>query len=127
MVVEDSAGIRKLIRASVEAAGGSVVAEASGESRAVQAVSSLNPDLVVVDIRLEEGNGFGVIQRLRRQLPNLIIIVLTWQDRTQFEPICLQYGADYYFEKSANEYLEFEATLKALMARDVGAVNTARV
>lgn len=118
-LVEDAVGIRRLIRASVEEAGGRVIGEAGGQSRAVSDIASLIPDVAIVDIRLEEGNGISVIQQVRKLQPTLVIIVLTWQERSHVESKCMDCGADYFFEKSAMEYPHFEALLKDLSARYV--------
>ena len=52
-----------------------VVATVSDESSAVAAARDKHPDVIILDLQLKEGTGFGVLQRLGSTRP--IIIVFT--------------------------------------------------
>ena len=52
-----------------------VVATVSDESGAVAAARDKHPDVIILDLQLKEGTGFGVLQRLGNTRP--IIIVFT--------------------------------------------------
>jgi two-component system, NarL family, response regulator DevR len=113
-VVEDSPSIRDLIRMSVEDAGGMIIGEAATQQEAITLIGVLNPDVVVIDLRLPDGNGIEVTRAVKQTHPGITMIVLTNQARHQVEQACLDAGADHFFEKSSTDYLHFRALLNQL-------------
>lgn len=57
LLVDDHSSIRLGLRMLLESAGFDVVGEAGGGSAGVRLAKSLNPDVVLMDIRMTEGNG----------------------------------------------------------------------
>lgn len=114
-LVEDSMRIREKIRDAVTDAGGIVIGESAGESTALHEIDVLQPDLVVLDLMLEEGNGINVIRKLRVSQPTLPVIVLTSCNRATYGDRCLAEGANWFLEKDS-DYSQFEALLKHLSA-----------
>lgn len=113
-VVEDSPSIRDLIRMSVEDVGGIIIGEAATQREAMTLISVLNPDVVVVDLRLPDGNGIEITRAVKKTHPEITMIVLTNQARQQVEEACLASGADHFFEKSSTDYQHFNALLQRL-------------
>lgn len=113
-VVEDSPSIRDLIRMSVEDVGGMIIGEAATQQEAITLIGVLNPDVVVIDLRLPDGNGIEVTRAVKKTHPGTIMIVLTNQARQQVEQACLAAGADHFFEKSSTDYLHFRVLLQKL-------------
>lgn len=102
LVVDDDALIRGLIRLSLTAAGFEVVAEATTRAEAVAAATSTEPELVLIDLVLSNGDdGLPAITELRAILPDAPIVVLSGLPAVEMEAPCLQAGADYYLEKRA--------------------------
>ena len=54
-----------------------VVGHASSVSEALARVPTLRPDLVVLDVRLPDGNGVELCRELRSRLPELTCLMLT--------------------------------------------------
>jgi DNA-binding NarL/FixJ family response regulator len=54
-----------------------VVGQASSVSEALARVPALRPDLVVLDVRLPDGNGVELCRELRSRLPELTCLMLT--------------------------------------------------
>jgi len=101
-LVEDSAGLRqRLIAAIEEVPGTRVVGWASGEDEATAAIGRLRPRFVVLDIRLAQGSGLGVLEAVKRLEPPPIVAVLTNYPEPQYGVRCAVLGADYFFYKAA--------------------------
>jgi EAL domain-containing protein (putative c-di-GMP-specific phosphodiesterase class I) len=65
LVVDDSPAHRALLRSILELEG-AAVHDAGTVDAAVQAFEDLEPDLVLLDVRLPDGSGFDVLRHIRR-------------------------------------------------------------
>ena len=68
---------------------------------AVANIRAVKPDVVILDIRLGDGSGIDVLKELRADPDCPIIIMFTNYPITQYRERCLEYGADYFVEKSS--------------------------
>lgn len=78
LVVDDSAADRILLRTVFELEGAAVY-EASTAGAALRAIKDVEPDLVLLDVRLPDGNGFDVLEHIRRttNVPALFVTAAT--------------------------------------------------
>jgi DNA-binding NarL/FixJ family response regulator len=65
LIVDDHETFRSFARALLESEGFEVIGEAGDGTSGVDAVESLRPDLVVLDVQLPDISGFQVLERLR--------------------------------------------------------------
>lgn len=78
LVVDDSAAHRLLLRTVFELEG-AAVHEVSTAAAALRAVNDVEPDLVLLDVRLPDGNGFDVLEHIRHttDIPALFVTAAT--------------------------------------------------
>ena len=97
MVVEDDAPVRRLITASLSAEDYTVVA-AGTAAEAVQLAATQNPDIILLDLGLPDGDGVEVIEKVRlwTETP---IIVISARDEDTDKIEALDAGADDYLTK----------------------------
>ncbi|HMK10657.1 MAG TPA: response regulator transcription factor [Acidimicrobiales bacterium] len=77
-LLDDHEVVRRGLRDLLEAEGDiEVIGEASTESEAVGRVHALAPDVAVLDVRLEEGNGIEACREIRSRDPNTSCLILT--------------------------------------------------
>jgi DNA-binding NarL/FixJ family response regulator len=101
-VVEDSAAFRqRLIAAVEEVPGVKTVGWAAGEDEATAEITRLRPRFVILDIRLLQGSGLGVLEAVKRLDPPPIVAVLTNYPEPQYRARCAELGADHFFYKAA--------------------------
>lgn len=78
VLVDDHELIRQGLRRAFERAGDfDVVGEAQTVDDARRVVAAAGPDVVVLDVRLPDGSGFDLARALRRDRPQLGIVMLT--------------------------------------------------
>jgi DNA-binding NarL/FixJ family response regulator len=78
MLVEDHEVVREGLRMILESTGDiTVVAEASTASDAVANAAKARPDVIVMDVRLLEGNGIEAAREIRSLVPRSRILMLT--------------------------------------------------
>jgi DNA-binding NarL/FixJ family response regulator len=76
LVVDDHAEFRTAATALLHAEGFVVVGEAATAKQATELAEQQRPDVVVLDIRLPDGNGFAVAQALARlPYPPAVVLV----------------------------------------------------
>jgi DNA-binding NtrC family response regulator len=76
LIVEDKDSLRTMLRHALEAQGHEVV-EARDQSEAVEQLRQNPPALVLSDLRLPVGDGFGVLNAAKEADPELPVIVMT--------------------------------------------------
>ena len=77
-LLDDHEIVRRGIRDLLEAEGDiEVVGEASTAEQAVGRVHALDPDVAVLDVRLEEGNGIEACRDIRSLHPRTACLILT--------------------------------------------------
>ena len=110
-IVEDDRGLREQLAQILEAARDVrfVGACASGEE-ALERIHVLQPDVMLMDIKLPGMSGIECVAHLKRALPSLQIIMLTVYEDSERIFRALKAGADGYLVKSSPP----EALLQAI-------------
>ena len=100
-LVEDSPLLRPRLEAMLASiAGARLVGQAAGAQAAIDAILTGRPDAVVLDIHLEEGNGFDVLKALRQSAPQVAVYVLTNFPTEPYRRKAAGLGARGFFDKS---------------------------
>jgi DNA-binding NarL/FixJ family response regulator len=100
-IADDSPILRDRIRAmlsdfpDVEIAG-----QAKDTPEAIKSIQDLNPDLVILDIRMPGGSGIEVLQSIKKDRPDIKVIVFTNYPYPQYRKKCMDLGADFFFAKA---------------------------
>ncbi|MBQ1783410.1 MAG: sigma-54-dependent Fis family transcriptional regulator [Gammaproteobacteria bacterium] len=76
LVVEDDAGLREALVDTLELAHFAVLTAASG-SEALGVLRGHSVDLIVSDVQMADGDGFALLHAVRRQWPQLPILLMT--------------------------------------------------
>ena len=97
LIVDDEAGIRRFLRASLEARGYSVHEASTGEE-SLQVVPAFRPDLILLDLGLPGVGGRQVTTCLREWTQTPIIILSVQSDESE-KIAALDAGADDYLTK----------------------------
>lgn len=89
-------GLRQLIDRETDLG---VCAEAAGAAEALAAARAHDPDVVVVDLMLADGNGLDLVKALHEELPHVAVLVLSMHDQRVYGERCLKAGAQGYLMK----------------------------
>lgn len=85
-----------------------LIGQAADVPSALNALSRLAPDLVILDIRMPGSSGIQVLEQLKRSPSPPVVIMLTAFATDQYRQKCLSLGADYFFDKFTEIGLAFE-------------------
>lgn len=115
LLVDDDPAIRRTLAFGLELEGFTVV-PASGGKAALEAVPSVKPDAMLLDITMPDLDGISVLRRLRADGHDVPVCVLSARDEVDDRVLGLEAGADDYVVKPfAIE--EVVARLHALLRR----------
>jgi DNA-binding NarL/FixJ family response regulator len=100
MIVDDHTlfrqGLRRVLECYAEI---QVIGEASGGKEAIARVAELQPDVVLMDIKMPRMDGFESTGLLRESYPELVIIALTMYDGADYVLKMVNAGATGYMHK----------------------------
>ena len=110
-IADDSAVVReRLIEMLSELPEIEIIGQAQDGLEATNLIKKLNPDVVILDIRMPRENGIDVLQNIKRDKQAPIVIMLTNYPYPQYRKKCMEAGADFFFEKST----EFEKVMEVV-------------
>ncbi len=92
-----------------------VVAEAGSGKQALQEYAAHSPQLVLLDIVMDDLNGLLVAKELRQKYPEAVIVMLTASEDPRDIAIAKHLGVRGYLHKDIS-VLEFNSTLYQIMA-----------
>jgi DNA-binding NarL/FixJ family response regulator len=79
-----------------------IVGEASDGEEAVRLAKELQPDVVVMDVRMPRMSGVEATRRIKTECPDVKILILTAHDDDEYVFALLQAGANGYLMKTAD-------------------------
>lgn len=91
-----------------------VIGEAQDVPEALDRIVTLKPDTVILDIRMPGGNGIDVLRNIKRNCPNIAVIMFTNYPYRQYRETCRRAGADFFLDKST-EFEKLGAVLGNLL------------
>jgi DNA-binding NarL/FixJ family response regulator len=113
LLADDHTIVRQGVRMCLEAMGDiDVVAEAEDGQTAVQLALQLRPDVAVVDLTMPRLNGVDAIRQIKRDAPEVEVVVLSVHDSEAYVVQALRAGAAGYVLKR-NAATELVAAIRA--------------
>ncbi|MDQ0789314.1 DNA-binding NarL/FixJ family response regulator [Streptomyces sp. B3I7] len=122
LVVDDHPVVRDGLRGMFESApapGFTVLGEAAGGVEAVERAVALDPDVVLMDLRMPGGSGVDAIRELGRRGVRAKVLVLTTYDTDSDTLPAIEAGATGYLLKDAPREELFTAVRAAARGRTV--------
>ena len=115
LLLDDDAPLRTRLGRALEGRGFQVTL-AGSVSEAIGAVKSSAPAFAVLDMRLEDGSGLGVVEAIHAARPDAKVIMLTGYGNIASAVAAVKAGAVDYLPKPADA----DDVVRALLAREDG-------
>jgi len=115
LIVDDERDIVKALMIRLQRAGYEVVTAFDG-AQAVFVAHKEKPDLIILDIRMPAGNGFGVAEKLKHSAStfSIPVIFLTGGPERDSEEKAMTLGARFYIKKPYDPEELLDAIKRAL-------------
>jgi DNA-binding NarL/FixJ family response regulator len=92
-----------------------IIAEAANGKEALRLAQKDKPDVVLLDIRMPDGDGLATLEKLRQKVPECKVVMLSTYDNPTYIARAVAMGAsDYVLKGSARE--DMIATIQAAAA-----------
>lgn len=118
LLIDDHRLFREGLQGLLQQRGIEVLAAVGDGVSGIELALELKPDIVLLDMRMPEMNGIGVLKQLKQQRQEIAVVLLTTSTSEQDLLDALKHGADGYLLKD----MEPDALVTAL--RDIGAGET---
>src|SRR5512142_34832 len=126
LVVDDEPGIALLCKRILSRAGYDVISETDPRA-AIEHLQQLHVDLLLVDIRMPEVDGFDLISRARMIQPDIATLVMTGFGTVETAIRALRQGVDGLLLKPFNKSEELLQAVEQALADNQRKRDTARV
>lgn len=93
LIVDDHPTFRASARLLLEAEGFEVIGEAEDGGSAIEQLTALDPDLILLDVQLPDTDGFEVATRVTRTSSPPAVILISSRDGRDFGPLVEACGA----------------------------------
>ena len=99
LIADDHQVVRSGLKALLAETEFEVVAEATGGEQAVRLVAEHNPDIVLLDIRMPEGDGLTALGRIKLDHPAMKVLMISTYDNPTYVARAVALGASGYLLK----------------------------
>lgn len=115
LIVENNTKLRKKIKAILELKlPSAAVNEASNTSETLQKIELDPPNLVLMDIRLDNENGLRLIQKIKAQQPKTVVIVNSYSDSIEYRSEAVRVGAEFFLSKKSHSLEDLLMLIKSI-------------
>ena len=109
LIVDDHEVVRVGLKMMLEGTGLQVAGEAATAAEALKYVEQSRPDVVLMDIRMQGGDGLNALGRLKLDHPELPIVLYSAYDNPTYIARAVALGASGFVLKSAERERLVEA------------------
>ncbi len=109
LIVDDHPMVRAGLRALLDVPDIEVVGEAASGPAAVELAASETPDVILMDVRMPDGNGFDATRAVREVSPHSRVLMITSFEDDDYLRSAIVAGADGFLLKQASRALLLES------------------
>lgn len=113
LIVDDQTGIRLLLNEVFTKEGFATRLAANG-AEAMQSVAEVQPDCVLLDMKMPGIDGVEVLKRIKKDWPEIPVIMMTAYGEIDLTKDAMEHGAIRYFTKPFNIYEVRDAVLETI-------------
>jgi len=115
LIADDSELMRKRLNTIITCIEGiDVIREAKDCGETIKIIRELNPDVVILDIRMPGGSGIDILHQIKKKKTGPTVIIFTNYPYPEYRKKCMELGADFFFDKST-EFNKISEVLKQLI------------
>jgi DNA-binding NarL/FixJ family response regulator len=102
LVVDDHEVVRTGLSSLLSGSNVKIVAEAGSNSEATKMANKHKPDVILLDIRLPDGDSIDSMPKLKKAAPDAAVVILSTYDNPTYVARAITAGADDYMLKGSS-------------------------
>jgi len=118
ILVDDDPAVRSALRPALESLGVQVIGEAGDGLEAVEAVMTLKPDVVLMDLRMPRMGGIEATREIKAAMPYVQVVFVTVYDEPHPTRSAQDVGAYAYLLKDSSPELVREVVVRAAQVKN---------
>lgn len=116
LIADDNLQVRRGVAAILTGENWEVCGEVSDGREVVEKARTLEPDFILLDVRMPGRNGLEIAEQLRKEMPAAKILIMSQYEPSHLQPRAFAAGADACIDK-AQLGSELAATIKRLLSQ----------
>ncbi len=112
MVIDDHEIVRSGIRKMISGSEIQVIAESNSGENVLAGISQYHPDVILLDVRLEEGDGLAALGRVKIERPQIPVLMFSTFDNPTYVARSVALGASGYLLKNSSRDTILDAIRK---------------
>jgi len=89
------------------------IGEAGDGQQALDLISAVVPDVVLAEIRLPDGNGLRLSERIKSAWPRIVIVIMAGEDLEEYRTAAHGSGAKHFVPKTSLSMHDLSALIEA--------------
>jgi len=115
LIVEDNLMYREVLKKFIILNFPDVdIAAAENAKEVFNQINNGLPDLIFMDIKLQNDNGLVLTRKIRAQHPSIVVAILTQYNEAVYREAAFQFGADFFISKSYSDKKEFIRIIESI-------------
>jgi len=117
LIVEDNPEFRDMLRATLQSGMPSArISVASEGVGALHKIQEKEPDLIFMDIRMPGKSGLELTGEIKQRIKDIVIVVLTNLDSSEYRDAAFAKGADYFLSKESVNADQIQELVESIVA-----------
>lgn len=118
LIVEDNPKFRDMLRATLQLGNPSAAIAVAPEGvTALRKINEREPDLIFMDIRMPGKSGLVITREIKQRNKNIVIVVLTNLDSSEYREAAFANGADFFLSKESANSEEIQELVEKIEAK----------
>jgi CheY-like chemotaxis protein len=118
LIVEDNAKFRDMLRATLQSSVPRArISVAPEGATALRKIGEKKPDLIFMDIRMPGKSGLELTREIKQRIKDIVIVVLTNLDSSEYRDAAFAKGADYFLSKESVNAEQIQELVQTIAAR----------
>lgn len=126
LIVDDNDLMRTLLRGILRNEDCQVIGEARNGTLALEFIEREKPDIVFLDVMMPEMDGLETLQNIKRDTPEIVVIMITGNPSKENVEESIQGGASGFIVKPFNSGKVLEALKRATQVNNAQSAKTRR-
>jgi CheY-like chemotaxis protein len=115
LIVEDNLLYRKVLKKFITSNFPDMdIEEAESAKEAFNQINDGLPDVIFMDIKLQNDNGLELTRKIKAEYPDIVVAIMTQYNEAIYRQAAFQSGADFFISKSSPDKKEIRHVLESI-------------